>query len=139
MVFEYCEVAFCEIIIHTYRNLLNKLNEINYSGISDRLNYVLQIANGVEYLRNQNIVHKDLKTTDLLIKSTLEKIHLKLTKISNDINIPHFPKLSTTLTTSKHFTTLYMAPQTLVGRTAPTVEFDIFAFGIILCRILLPK
>ena len=144
LVFEYCEVAFGEIIIHTYRDLLSNLNEINYFGISDRLNYALQIANGLEYLHNQNIIHKDLKTTNVLVKGTLENIHLKLTVISNDMNIMK-TFLTATLTTAKTpndlkgvqgMTTLYIAPEILVGRMAPTVESDIFAFGFILYETL---
>lgn len=103
LVFEYCEVAFGKIIIHTYRDLFNNLNEINYFAISDRLNYALQIANGLEYLHNQNIIYKDLKTTNALVKGTFEKVHLKLTDISNDMNIMRTFHTAT-LTTTKYLT-----------------------------------
>ena len=83
--------------------MFNNLNEINYFAISDRLNYVLQIANGLEYIHNQNIIYKDLKTTNVLVKGTFEKVHLKLTDISNDMNIMRTFHTAT-LATTKYLT-----------------------------------
>ncbi|XP_053497453.1 interleukin-1 receptor-associated kinase 4 [Ictalurus furcatus] len=90
----------------------------------------LGIARGLEYLHNNNHIHRDVKSGNILLdESFVPKISdFGLTRAS--------AKLSCTTVITERIvgTTAYMAPEALRGEITP--KSDVFSFGVVLLEIL---
>ncbi|XP_051862795.1 putative mitogen-activated protein kinase kinase kinase 7-like [Drosophila albomicans] len=91
---------------------------------------MLQFAKGVEYLHSINIVHRDLKTENLLLFNEYRKL-----KICDFGTVKELATLNTELVG----TFSYMAPEVCISKGKYTEKCDIFSFGIILWEVMSRK
>ena len=91
--------------------------------------YAMDILNGMEFMHSKGIVHRDLKTENMVLSE--ETGHLKIVDfgtaknlIDTKFNGPHFVG-----------TPEYMSPETVKNQSVDTMS-DIWAFGCILYQLL---
>ena len=93
-----------------------------------KLQILLDVANGLSYLHSQNIVHRDLTLSNILLTTDFNA------KIS-DFGVAQ--KLDVTECSSKHCSVpgnpLYMPPETFACNPVCSIKLDIFSFG---CNML---
>ena len=113
-ILEYCDNTLDKII---YKNK-NCENDIKY--------YFKQIVNGLSYLHKNNIIHRDIKPKNILIKNNIIKIcdfgFSLLTNNNNDNNIICGSPL-------------YMAPE-MLRNDIIDYKSDIWSIGIVLFEFL---
>ena len=89
-----------------------------------KLDYMIQIARGLEYAHNNNVIHRDLKPENILVNDR------------NEVKIADFGlalvhgDASMTAQTSIVGTPSYMSPEQVRGEKL-TAQSDLFSFGII--------
>ncbi|XP_072528269.1 interleukin-1 receptor-associated kinase 4 [Salminus brasiliensis] len=95
-----------------------------------RCSIALGTARGLEYLHQQNHIHRDVKSGNILLdKSFVSKISdFGLTRASSKHSC------TTVITERIVGTTAYMAPEALRGEITP--KSDVFSFGVVLLELL---
>lgn len=98
-----------------------------------RLNMIHDIAKGVLFLHNNNVIHANLQTSGLLVS---EDMRVKICDFGYAIQDTSSFSLSS-LTQSRAISKHYMAPELLSLKPTQsfTKDVDTFSFGIILCEI----
>ena len=116
MFMEFCE--FGDLDDFFYKQKLTECQQ---------LNLMTQIAQGVEYLHANNITHRDIKPTNIVIASD-KPIVAKLT----DFDFSKFldPKYDTSLMTTNVGTPAFKAPELFQGVINYHRNVDIFALGL---------
>ena len=94
---------------------------------------LVDIASGMEYLHERNIIHGDLKPENILTKIDSKRAHGFTCKI-NDFGLSAMmdPK-KTHVSNFRHGTPFYMAPEILHGQT--TTASDVFSFGMLMTEL----
>ena len=93
---------------------------------------VYQIALGLEYLHNRNIIHRDLKSPNVLID---EKDNIKLA----DFNLSKYIDTSSPMLSSsvaRNMNPRWLAPELLTDGGRASTSSDIFSLGVIMWEIL---
>ncbi|XP_053570643.1 receptor-interacting serine/threonine-protein kinase 1 isoform X2 [Bombina bombina] len=133
----------------TKGNLCNVLQQVTVP-LSVKGRFILEIIEGMTYLHDQNIVHKDLKPENVLVDNDF---HIKIA----DLGVATF-KTWSKLTKEETYrkqksqsinghqaknnagTLSYMAPEHLKSlSTKPTEKSDVYSFGIVIWAILTGK
>ncbi|KAM8717177.1 hypothetical protein ACLKA7_003960 [Drosophila subpalustris] len=106
-----------------YNFLHNTEHAISYTG---KLNWILQCATGIAYLHAKNIMHRDLKSENILL---FENYHsLKLCDFGTGKKIM-------SNNTANTGTANYMAPEVAKG-VEYDAKCDVYSFGIIFWEIM---
>ncbi|CAI5438271.1 unnamed protein product [Caenorhabditis angaria] len=92
--------------------------------------YIKQIAEGLDFLHNKNIIHQDLKPANLLLKNTHEE---RLIKIA-DFGSSKFDTLRTK-SGQQGRTPKYTAPEVTNGKELAGRRSDIWSFGVIVIEM----
>jgi serine/threonine protein kinase len=108
MIFEYCE--------GTFSTILGTLSEDDMKPI------VKQICEGIAYLHGKQIMHRDLKPDNILLKNGIPKIC--------DFGFSAVLKSTTDMHSTVCGTPLYMSPENLAF-DAHTMSSDIWSLGIL--------
>lgn len=115
------------------RSLADLMKKRSYLTEFEVRNYMFQIVQGVKYLHNKKIIHRDLKTNNILLDKNLE---LKIGdfgligKLNNDKDRKH----------TSCGTPLYMAPEVIKPpEKGYCFEVDIWSIGIIMYHLLTGK
>lgn len=121
----YIQMELCDKTLYEYLSIRNEINkEINNK-------FILEICNGLEYIHNKSIVHRDIKPKNIFIRNDMIKIGdfgLSRNLISNNNN---------SLATSEHIYTsnlgsfLYSAPE-LLNDNFYDKNVDIYSLGVII-------
>ncbi|CAB4382212.1 unnamed protein product [Rhizophagus irregularis] len=95
----------------------------------DKKKLAFQIADGLNYLHNENILHRDLHSKNILIHEHNAKItDFGISKIQNDPN--------TTVYKGNFGVTSYMEPKRLLDENySYTKSSDIYSFGVLMWEI----
>ncbi|XP_069832085.1 interleukin-1 receptor-associated kinase 4 isoform X2 [Dendropsophus ebraccatus] len=125
--------SYC--LVYTYMSngsLLDRLACLNSTpplSWSRRCNIVLGTAHGIRYLHENNHVHRDIKSANILLDDNF------IPKISDFGLARATGHLAQTMMTERIVgTTAYMAPEALRGEV--TIKSDIFSFGVVLLEII---
>ncbi|XP_064417633.1 interleukin-1 receptor-associated kinase 4 [Latimeria chalumnae] len=96
---------------------------------STRCNITWGTANGIKYLHDNNHIHRDIKSANILLND------LFVPKISDFGLARASAQLTQTVMTEKIVgTAAYMAPEALRGEVTP--KSDVFSFGVVLLEII---
>ena len=93
------------------------------------IEYAIQIATGLEAAHEKGIIHRDIKSSNIMIteKDRVKLMDFGLAKMSEGINLT---KIGTTVGTVS-----YMSPEQALGKEADA-KSDIWAFGVVLFEML---
>ena len=79
LVFECCSITLNDgEKISNVSQLMDVWNEENCFNFDERLSIIIQATEGLQYLHSKNILHKDFKPTNLLVKGMLNDVYVKL-------------------------------------------------------------
>lgn len=90
---------------------------------------IVQICYGLETIYSQNIIHRNIKPSNILFKKTDSTIEVKLLDYGF---IATEEKARKKKSKSEH---LYIAPEILAGETS-SIQSDLYALGVTLYRVL---
>ena len=106
-----------------------------------KIRYVREICYGMRYLHSQNIIHRDLKLSNVLVVSDDENCSGVVCKIS-DFGTSREVDMTTTLSMSQSMTMtsnigtpLYMAPEILSGVGHYSMKADVYSYGILMVSL----
>ena len=119
LVFEYMEHDLSGLSLAKYKFNLPQIKYIMY-----------QLLKGVQYLHNNNIIHRDIKCANILINNN-GKIKLGDFGLARTI-IPNNNKKYT----YKVVTLWFRAPELLLGETQYTTAIDVWSCGCVLGELL---
>ncbi|XP_034099776.2 mitogen-activated protein kinase kinase kinase 7-like [Drosophila albomicans] len=109
-------------------NLYNALH-LGDSSYKNALAWMLQLAKGVEFMHQQNIIHSDLKPRKLLLFNNYQTLK---------ISISDLICIKPTTMTKMVGESYYMAPEIVEG-SKYTEKCDVYSFGIILWEVMSRK
>ncbi|XP_060648083.1 uncharacterized protein LOC132785819 isoform X1 [Drosophila nasuta] len=121
LLFEYADCGSLYDLLHR-KNL-----EVSFNG---NLDWMLQCAKGIEYLHKKNIVHRDLKTHNLLLFNGYRTL-----KICDFGTVKELVTMNTELVG----TVCYMAPEVCNLNGKYKEKCDVFSFGIIFWEVMSRK
>lgn len=102
--------------------------------IADSCEIVVQAAHALDYAHNQQVLHRDIKSSNLIVNANGKVILL-------DLGLAQFFGTAVDTRISKTDqavgTLTYMAPEQLAGLRGHSIEADIFSLGATLCEYLL--
>ncbi|KAK7343606.1 hypothetical protein VNO77_12484 [Canavalia gladiata] len=104
--------------------LKNRMNKLPYKVV---IQLALDMARGLSYLHSKNIVHRDVKSDNMLLD---DNQNLKLT----DFGVSRVEALNLSEMTGETGTYGYMAPEVLDGKPYSR-KCDVYSFGICLWEI----
>ena len=106
-----------------------------------KIRYVREICYGMKYLHSMNIIHRDLKLTNVLVVSDDENYSQAICKISDfgtsrEVDMKSTLSMSQSMTmTSNIGTPLYMAPEILSGVGHYSMKTDVYSYGILMVSL----
>ena len=107
-----------------------------------KIRYVREICYGMRYLHSENIIHRDLKLSNVLVVSDdvgySDGVICKISDFgtSREVDIQSTLSMSQSMTmTSNIGTPLYMAPEILSGRGHYSMKGDVYSYGILMVSL----
>jgi serine/threonine protein kinase len=110
-----------------------RLKRVGPMNKAEGLPLLEQMADGLEAIHAQGIVHRDFKSSNVMLVPSPEGLRAVVT----DFGIAHREGVGETLTGGSVVvgTPAYMAPEVRAGEEA-TVRSDVYAFGVVACELL---
>ena len=99
------------------------------SNILERMSFLQDIADGMRFLHKSGVVHRDLKSANVLVGSNN---HAKIA----DFGLSSYHEQAQTLVTNVISTPAYSSPEVIRGEGSITAAADVFSFGVILWELL---
>ena len=94
--------------------------------------YLIQMLNGIKYLHQNKVIHRDLKLGNLFLS---EKLEIKLGDFGLAAKVEFDGEKKRTICGTPN----YIAPEILEGKTGHSYEVDIWSLGVILYTLLIGK
>ena len=94
------------------------------------------VVDGLNFLHGKKILHRDIKSGNILYKCTTERPILKLADFGLSKSLDTCPNDTPTVMNSKTGTQCCMAPEVLEGKVKHSEDSDMFACGIALHILL---
>ncbi len=132
-------IPYCMVMAYKkYGSLYSVLKSKQELPWSDRRQFAIDIASALQHLHKKNIMHRDLKSMNVLVSKQDDKLCASLT----DFGLSKVKRETVTLRThNKHQvagTLLWMAPEILCGKR-DSKQADIYAYGMILWELATRK
>jgi polo-like kinase 1 len=94
--------------------------------------YGMQIVEGLQYLHQHNVIHRDLKLGNLFLS---ERMELKLGDFGLAAKVEYDGERKRTICGTPN----YIAPEVLDGKSGHSFEVDIWSLGVVLYTLLVGK
>ena len=125
VIMEYVDGPSLQYLIEQHRRL----------SIEDAVNYTVQMCNALDYMRQQNIIHHDIKPSNIIIS---QEKQLKLTdfgiSFSEDLQAEIWASLC-----SVGGTPAFMAPEKIRSHSVTDYRSDIYSLGILMYNMFTGK
>ncbi|EUC62990.1 tyrosine kinase catalytic domain protein [Rhizoctonia solani AG-3 Rhs1AP] len=96
----------------------------------DRLALCTQLISAAAYLHRHNVVHGDIKSSNVLI---CDKGNVKVMDFG--VSVMDHNRIKFTVTSASHGTQRWQAPEILLGETGSTKQGDMYALGMTLTEV----
>ena len=139
---ELCETNLQEWLIKR-NEISTSVTELTERDISTANNYIIQIYKGLEYLHSQNCIHRDIKTTNILLTNDLKVLKICDFGISKEIgkgneSMVSFRSSNTNFVhTSNIGSRQYTSPEQLRS-TNYTCKTDLFSSALVFLELYHP-
>jgi serine/threonine-protein kinase len=132
VVFDYGEVDGSPYLVQEFlsgEDLDVKIDRGERIPLAQKVNYLIQIADGLSHAHRQGVVHRDVKPANIRVLDTgvVKVMDFGIAWIKNDASI--------TLTGRTVGTAAYMAPEQLRNESVGP-QTDIFSFGVLAYELL---
>ena len=119
-------------ILFEYCNFYNLTRYINTNNISENeaIDILKQICEGYVYLYNTKIMHRDMKTDNVLLHKENDKIIVKIADFGLSKCMSSSSIMTEQKTKSFNGTPYFMSPQLLIGKEY-NYQCDIYSIGVI--------
>ncbi len=132
IVMEYVEGKELKDIINPPSSTLSKRGDTGGLAMNDIINYATQIAEGLEAAHKKGIIHRDIKSSNIMITEDgkVKIMDFGLAKVKGGIELT---KVGTTVGT-----TTYMSPEQAKGKEVDH-RTDIWSFGVVFYELITGK
>ena len=136
LVFEFCEVELGGDVVNNLRQLITIFNENEHFILLERINYINQATQGLDYLHAQGVIHRNFKTANLLVSGTLANITVKVADFDTIVDLKQTFMATSTFNQLRGMTLGYMAPEICNRAVKTSCCTDIFSWAITSYEIL---
>lgn len=124
----YTQVELCDVTLSEYLFTENPSFDI-------KINIIKQIIDGLLYLHTNNVIHRDIKCENILIKKLIDTIQVKISDFGSS-KILSTKDLHTTLPSDNDLGTHFYVSPELIKNEDYNNKTDIYSFGIVMYVIL---
>ena len=112
-------------------DLANLVRRKEPEALEEKVEYLLQIAGGLEYAHSQGVIHRDVKPSNIRV---LDNGQIKIM----DFGTAKMTNVESNLTQTGMTlgTVAYLSPQRLLGQDKGSAMSDIFSFGVLAYELL---
>nr|XP_039263817.1 interleukin-1 receptor-associated kinase 4-like [Styela clava] len=103
----------------------------NQLSVAQRLQIAEGSAAGIEYLHNKKLVHRDIKSSNILLDTETRP---RISDFGLIRSVISAPETTSTVTKNPIGTPLYMAPEAIRGEVSTAM--DVYSFGIVILELL---
>jgi len=102
-----------------------------------KLKALLDASRAMDYLHQSGMIHRDLKTENLLVVSleAMSQTVCKLSDFGTARGLNSFAQAKTMMLTKGVGTPIFMAPEMLQGSQSYTEGADVYSFGVMMCHV----
>jgi len=102
-----------------------------------KLKALLDASRAMDYLHQSGMIHRDLKTENLLVVSleAMSQTVCKLSDFGTARGLNSFAQAKTMMLTKGVGTPIFMAPEMLTGSQCYATTADVYSFGVMMCHV----
>lgn len=96
LLYEYCSLQLEGETLHNLKELLSMFNDNQHFDYNQRIEFCLQIADGLNFMHHNGVIHRDVKPSNILVTGTNNKVLLKIADFNEVSNFKTLASISST-------------------------------------------